>query len=257
MTRIDTTGQGFCPEGTCDGSGWILGEDDVARPCGCRKARINKARTRNMGTGVPKRFREAAFDRNPIREMLPEVVRDVRRFCEHIDKNLDAGYGRWFHGDTGTGKTVLAMTISKAALEAGRSVAIYSVPRLLAEIKETYEPDSPRSYSDLFERLSNVDLLQLDDLGAEKQTEWVLEQLYTVVNERWQDERSIVITTNLSADELREQIGHRTVSRLIEMCGGEIPIMGPDRRTETPTIRNAADEDAHGVTGPPSELRPI
>ena len=126
----------------------------------------------------------------------------------------------------GTGKTLLAMTISKAALEAGKSVAIYSVPRLLSEIKETYEADSKSSYMDLFERLRSVDLLHLDDLGAEKQTEWVLEQLYSVVNERWQDQTSIVITTNLTSEELKVQVGERTVSRLVEICGDEIPIMG-------------------------------
>jgi DNA replication protein DnaC len=244
MARTDHEGPGFCPEGTCDGSGWILGDDDVARPCACRKAKINKARTRNMGSGVPKRFmREASFDRNPIRDMHPEVVRDVRRFCQDIEANLDAGRGRWFEGDVGTGKTLLAMTISKAALEAGRSVAIYSVPRLLAEIKETYEPDSKRSFTDLLERLCQVDLLHLDDVGAEKQTEWVLEILYTVINERWQDERSIVITTNLAVADLREQITERTVSRLTEICGDPVPIMGPDLRSQAPGLRESAETD--------------
>jgi DNA replication protein DnaC len=244
MTRTEKSPEGFCPERACDGSGWILGEDDVARPCVCRKAKINRARTRNMGTGVPKRFmREASFDRNPIRDMHPEVVRDVRRFCQDIEANLDAGRGRWFEGDVGTGKTLLAMTISKAALEAGRSVAIYSVPRLLGEIKETYEPDSARSYSDLLERLCQVDLLHLDDVGAEKQTEWVLEQLYTVINERWQDERSIVITTNLPVAELREQITERTVSRLTEICGDPVPIMGTDLRTQAPGLRETGETD--------------
>jgi DNA replication protein DnaC len=234
---------GFCPEHACDGSGWILGDDDIARPCGCRRRRINRARTRHMGTGVPRRFvREASFDRNPIRDMHPEVVRDVRGFCREIERNLDQGRGRWFEGDVGTGKTLLAMTISKSAIEAGRSVAIYSVPRLLAEIKETFEPGARSSYLDLVDRLCGVDLLHLDDLGAEKQTEWVLEQLYTIVNERWQNELSIVVTTNLGLVELREQIGARTVSRLSEICGDPIPIMGPDLRTQAPGLRADGDD---------------
>jgi DNA replication protein DnaC len=234
---------GFCPERACDGSGWILGEDDVARPCACRQGRISKARTRNMGSGVPRRFlREASFDRNPIRDMDPVVLRDAREFCRRIERNLDTGAGRWYYGDVGTGKTLLAMLISKAALEAGRSVAIYSVPRLLAEIKETFEADSERSYMDLFERLCKVDLLHLDDLGAERRTEWVLEQLYSIVNERWQDQRSIVVTTNLGLDELREQVGFRTVSRLIEICGDPIAIMGPDLRMLPPEPEPGYDD---------------
>jgi DNA replication protein DnaC len=221
----------FCPKGVCDGSGWLLDEEsDVARPCECREIRINRASSRRIGSGVPRRFREVSFDRNPIRELDPMVLRQVRDFVANIDGNLDAGRGFWFYGDVGTGKTSLAMLISKSASDAGRSVAIYSVPQLLAHIKATYEDGSGSSYLGLFRRLSQVDLLHLDDLGAEKRTEWVLEQLYAIVNERWQEQRSIVVTTNLAdREELREQVGARTVSRLSEMCA-TIPIMGRDLR---------------------------
>ena len=224
----------FCPRGVCDGSGWILDEEaDVARPCECREVRINRTSSRRIGSGIPRRFRGVSFDRNPIRELDPMVLRQVRDFVSDIEPNLAAGRGFWFYGDVGTGKTSLAMLISKAAIEAGRSVAIYSVPQLLADIKATYEDGSGSSYLDLFRRLSRVDLLHLDDLGAEKRTEWVLEQLYAIVNERWQDQRSILVTTNATDGELRDQVGPRTVSRLSEMCV-MVPIMGPDLRRSRP-----------------------
>jgi DNA replication protein DnaC len=224
-----------CPQGICNGSGWVLGEDDVARPCACRSERISRAQASGIGSGIPKRFRrllrEASFDRNPVRELDPLIVEDTRRFTRRIEENVGAGRGRWFYGDTGTGKTLLAMLISKAALDSGLSVAIYSVPHLLAEIQETYEEDSARSYMELFRRLSSVDLLHLDDLGTERKTDWVLEQLYSIVNERWQEERSIVVTTNLTHDDLRRQVGERTVSRLFGICGEPLPVMGPDLRS--------------------------
>ena len=220
----------FCPERLCDGSGWLLDEEtNVARACPCRERRINRSASRRIGTGIPKRYRGVSFERQPVADMDPYVVQRVRQFVRRIEKNLDEGRGLWFFGDVGTGKTSLAMIVSKAALEAGRSVAIYSVPRLLADIKETYEADADRSYAELFRRLCEVDLLHLDDLGAEKRTEWVLEQLYSIVNERWQNERSILVTTNLELDDLREQIGFRTVSRLQEMCTA-IPLKGRDLR---------------------------
>jgi DNA replication protein DnaC len=222
---------GFCPERLCDGSGWLLDEEaNVARPCSCRERRISRSASRRIGTGIPKRFRGVSFERQPISDMDPYVLQQVRQFVRRVEKNLDEGRGLWFFGDVGTGKTSLAMLVSKAALEAGRSVAIYSVPRLLADIKETYEADADRSYAELFRRLCEVDLLHLDDLGAEKRTEWVLEQLYSIVNERWQNERSIVVTTNLGLDDLRDQIGLRTVSRIEGVCGPAIPIMGRDLR---------------------------
>jgi DNA replication protein DnaC len=221
-----------CPLGHCDGSGWLLDDEtNAARPCECRERRAKAVVSGHMGSGIPKRFRGVSFDRKPICDLDPTVLREVRSFVNRIEERVEAGDGLWFYGDVGTGKTSLAMLVSKAALEAGLSVAIYSVPRLLAEIKGTYDRDSGDSYMQLFRRLCAVDLLHLDDLGAERTTDWVLEQLYSIVNERWQERRSIIVTTNLTdLGELREQLGARTVSRLAEICDDAIPIMGPDLR---------------------------
>jgi DNA replication protein DnaC len=161
--------------------------------------------------------------------MDPGVVRAVRRFVDDVDAQLDAGRGLWLMGDVGTGKTTLAMLVSKAALEAGRSVAIYSLPRLLAELRKSFDEDSDRSFLELLDRLAAVDLLHVDDLGAERTSPWVIEQLYSIVNSRYEEERSMVVTTNLQREELVEQIGERTVSRLTEMCD-ELPLFGHDRR---------------------------
>ena len=143
-------------------------------------------------------------------------MRPVRAFVRDLDANLAAGRGLWFMGDVGTGKTTLAMLVSKAAIDAAHSVAIYSVPHLLAEIRDTYDRDpGERSYMDFFNRLVAVDLLHLEDLGTEKRTDWVLEQLYSLVNERYEQQRSILVTTNLSVPDLEEQIGaaHRVAHR--------------------------------------------
>jgi len=233
--KPDGPGSPACVLGICDGSGWILREDDTAEPCRCREGMIGRAQSKGMGTGIPKRFRGVSFERKPVVDLDPFVQRHVRRFVEQVGPNLDAGKGLWFAGDVGTGKTSLAMLVSQAAEQSGRSVAVYPVTRLLAEIKDTYDSNTGASYMSLFRRLCSVDLLHLDDLGAEKRTDWVLEQLYSIINERWQDERSILVTTNiLDLDELREQVGARTVSRLAEICGDPLPIMGPDLRVQGP-----------------------
>ena len=227
----DPSRRAACPLGICDGSGFVLREDNMAAPCDCRERLIGRAISRGMGTGIPKRFRGVSFDRKPVCDLDPLVVRHVRAFIERIEAHMDTGRGLWFAGDVGTGKSSLAMLVSQAAERHGRSVAIYPVARLLAEIKDTYDREAGESYMSFFRRLCSVDLLHLDDLGAEKRTDWVLEQLYSIVNERWQDERSIVVTTNnTDLDVLRDQIGARTVSRLAEICGLPIPIMGHDLR---------------------------
>jgi DNA replication protein DnaC len=187
-----------CVYGECDGSTWILDEEtNETRPCRCREQRVRRAGAGGVGTGIGRRFLEVSFDREPIVSLDRAVLRQVRAFTRAIEENLDAGRGLWFDGPVGTGKTSLAILVAKAARDAGRSYAVYPVPRMLAEVKRTFDRDAADNYLGFFRRLCTVDVLVLDDLGAEKPTEWVVEQLYSIVNERWQDRRSIVVTTNV------------------------------------------------------------
>jgi DNA replication protein DnaC len=219
-----------CPYDVCDGTGFVVDEATrVAVPCRCRPLRVERRRARSLSAVIPRKYRGAAFDRPPVTDMPGPQVQVVKRFVRDIDANLDGGRGLWFYGSVGTGKTTLAMLVSRAALDAGRSVAIYSLPRLLAEIRATFESDSEGSYVDLLDRLAAVDLLHVDDVGAERTSDWVLEQLYAIVNARYEDERSVIITTNLERDALVEQIRERTVSRLEEMCT-LVPLYGEDAR---------------------------
>jgi DNA replication protein DnaC len=198
LRRVPADEQAACPYGECDGSTWILDEEtNDSRPCRCRDQRVRRAASGGIGTGIGRRFLEVSFEREPIVSMDRAVLRQVRAFTRSIEENLEAGRGLWFDGPVGTGKTSLAILVAKAAKDAGRSYAVFPVPRLLAEIKRTFDRDASDTYMGFFRRLCTVDLLVLDDLGAEKQTEWVLEQLYSIVNERWQDRRSIVVTTNI------------------------------------------------------------
>jgi DNA replication protein DnaC len=224
-----------CPLGVCDGSGWILGPEDVARPCECREQRLARGRSRGVASVIPPRYRGVSFDRPPVSDMARDLatkaaVSDVRAYLDALDERLADGRGLWLFGDTGTGKTTLAMLVSKAAIEAGHSVAIYSLPKLLARIRRTFESEpGGDSYLSFFERLTSVDLLHIDDLGAEKRSDWVLEQLYALINERYETQRSVLVTTNLRHDKLEDQIGVRTVSRLNQICD-EVELHGDDRR---------------------------
>jgi DNA replication protein DnaC len=179
--------------------------------------------------------------------MNDTLLREVRAYVRHIDERLDEGRGIWFVGNVGTGKTTLAMLISKAAMEADRTVAIYSLPRLLGMLRDTYDDDAQFSLNELIGQLCSVDLLHIDDVGAEQSSSWVLEQLYTIVNTRYEDGRAILLTTNLDRKELEDQIGARTVSRIYEICGGDpLPMWGDDHRLphHVRLEQPVADEDA-------------
>lgn len=234
LSTYGGVGEPRCALGICDGSGFVVDEaTNTASDCQCRSARIAMARTASLEGRLPKLYRGVSFDRPPMPEIArtaPDQVQAVKRYIRSIGQNLDRGRGLWLWGDVGTGKTTIAMLVSKAAIEAGRSVAIYSLPRLLNLLRESLESDG--GLLDLLDKLSAVDLLHIDDLGAENRTDWVLEQLYSIVNSRYEAQRAIVATTNLMPDQLNERLGQRTVSRLVEICGDPIALAGGDKRRE-------------------------
>jgi DNA replication protein DnaC len=216
-----------CAFGLCDGSGLRYDEPtNTAYPCECREQIIARNKAHSLSASIPKLYRQASLDQ--LSQVDPTVVTVARRFVERIDDHHDNGRGLWFMGPVGTGKTTLAMIVSKAALAAGRTVAIYSLPRLLSEIRRSFDTDG--GHLDLLDRLTAVDLLHIDDVGAEQSTPWVLEELYSIVNSRYEDGKSMVVTTNIDdIEKLREQITEPTVSRLMEMCD-ELRVEGHDRR---------------------------
>lgn len=238
-----------CSYGVCDGSGMVvdIGENTTYR-CRCWPEQVARRRARRLSQAVPKRFQNLSFDREPIpsiERVADSAVRDVRRYCSRIDEMLDSGRGMWFLGSPGTGKSHLAYLISQHALAAGRSVAIYTGPRLLDEIRRTYGDDESGSTLDLIDRLTSVELLHIEDLAVARPTDWVLEQLYNIINGRYENERSIVFTCDLTADEaadglpptpdrLARHITRRNFSRLMEMCGDPHILMGSDHRLLQP-----------------------
>jgi DNA replication protein DnaC len=244
IARSEPFREQACPLGVCDGSGWILGPEDVARECECRTPRLKRGRVRGIASAIPPRYRGVSFDRPPVSDMERDmasrhVVNAVREYVAALDQNLAAGRGLWLMGSTGTGKTTLGMLVAKTALAAGKTAAVYFTPKLLTQIRQTYQAtDSEDAYEAFFKRLTSVDLLYIDDLGSERHTDWVVEQLYALVNERYENQRSVLVTSNAKADagaglqELEEQIGSRTVSRLVEICGDPLPLFGTDQRVE-------------------------
>lgn len=245
-----------CPYEECDGSGFRVDEESrTAADCRCRPERLARLRARTLRRTLPRRYSGVSFDRPPVSDMVrsqPDALREVRRHCLEIGPRLDAGRGLWLLGESATGKTTLAMLIARHAMEAHRTTAIYSTVRLLDQVRATFDDGAEERTSDLIDRLIGVDLLILDDLAVVRPTDWVLEQLYSIVNGRYEEERAIVFTCDLTgttragAEELAEgggersalidprrladHVGNRTFSRLVEICGDPVVLFGPDQR---------------------------
>lgn len=171
---------------------------------------IRRVRVANANGAVWPRFRGAT-----IEGLVPELAK------------LDADASVILTGPTGTGKTFQAWAwwqrwaVGRETTSLSEVPQFYTAPDLLEQIR--------RSYSGKALVLDSDALLVVDDLGVERPTEWVLEQLYRIVDERYRLRKPLVVTTNLGGGELRDRLGDRVVSRLAEMCCA-VRLEGKDKR---------------------------
>lgn len=238
-----------CPLDICDGSGFEIDEQtNSARDCACRPQRVANARARHLRDRVPRRYIDVSWDRHPLTQLArdpltADSVRVVKRYCADISANLAEGRGLWLMGHTGTGKTTLGYMIAATAAQARHSVLSFNAVALLNRIRATIDQDSRERSGDVIRTLAEVELLHIEDLSVAQPTEWVLEQLYLIVNMRYEENRSIVFTSDIGSDEdgplepnpreLAEHVGARTYSRLLGMSGNPVLILGTDKRIDS------------------------
>lgn len=140
-------------------------------------------------------------------------------------------------GAFGTGKTYLAVAIMKGYIdllpntcfvEPFNNVPFFiTIPDLLLKIRATFSISSCES--EIVDKYANTRLLVLDDLGAEKTTEFSLQTLYIILNRRYNEQLQTIITSNLTIDEIRDKIGDRIASRVVGMCK-IMKLTGRDKR---------------------------
>jgi DNA replication protein DnaC len=180
------------------------------------------ARQRLKQARIDARFLAKTFDTfKPGRSRKrKEVLQAARAFVQSFNfKNTNAPpRGLCLEGPVGCGKTHIAVAILKEIIEKGYTGLYYNMVDLLADIRATYDTGAVLSESEIIDEIIEPDLLVLDDLGAERTSGWVNERLYMIINRRYVSCKPVVVTTNLSLDELTEKLGERTASRLCEIC---------------------------------------
>lgn len=135
-------------------------------------------------------------------------------------------------GTTGTGKSFLAYSIGRELKDRGYTVLFIDIVELLMTIKNTFNKSSDETEMEILNLIAKVDLLILDDVGANKQTDWAVEKLYDITNKR--QGKNTIFTTNLSVQEMkaeREPLLNRCYSRMLNKAT-IVKMYGVDRRTE-------------------------
>lgn len=141
-----------------------------------------------------------------------ELAHAKQRVIEYID-TFDGTKNLLFVGNYGTGKSHLSVSITKKLMEQGKECLFLSLPKLLTKIKDTYSNDGITE-DELLKVIQRVDLLVLDDIGAEHNTSWSTSKLFEILDDR--SGKATIYTTNLNSSELRDQVGERNFSRMME-----------------------------------------
>ncbi|RJP23581.1 MAG: hypothetical protein C4527_20040 [Candidatus Omnitrophota bacterium] len=226
----DDDGDARCP--LCDGYGHVI-DARGARPCICVTREVIS--TGISESRIPNRFAEETLDTfDPRATSLKACLAKARQYAN--DYSLNHTKGLYIHGPTGVGKTHIACGILKTLIMRRFDGVFYNVVDLLDAIRSTYDPQSSPTPKGRLINDQNKQIFVLDDFGKQKTSSWVSDRLYALINRRYQDCKTIIVTSQIGFEELTRRVDSALASRIIDMCE-EIEIKADDyrrRRAEEP-----------------------
>jgi DNA replication protein DnaC len=202
-----------CPD--CDGYGYIVTDNDV-RICHCLAER--QLRKRLKKANIPKRYQSKTLDNfKADTDQRRNAHHRVRKFVKEFDVSTERG-GLFLLGAAGTGKTHLAVAALKELVEVGHTGLFYNSASLIRDFRNRVGGSITEEESDRLNRLVSVDILVIDDLGVTRLSDFVREQTYSIIDQRYSENKTLIVTSNLNMKELEEQITYPVFSRVCGMC---------------------------------------
>lgn len=228
-----------CP--ICHGVGWRIVENDGisgAQKCDCRDEGLGVSRVEN--SRIPPNFRGKTLDNFLFESRRPELesqLRDVWLTVSEFATGRPKEPGLLLTGEPGSGKTHLAIAALKIRISRGSAGLFCNYQELLNNIISSYKPEAGAGAREAYREALDAEILLIDDLGANRVTEWVQDTITAIITHRYDNRKPLIATTNLPDGEagyvrakrsqdnppdyrrtLADHIGERARSRLFEMC---------------------------------------
>lgn len=183
--------------------------------------------------GIYKRFQNVELETMNIAAENANAFEVIKEYASNVVENLNQGLGLIIKGPVGTGKTTAAIAIMKEAIKRKKSPYFISMISLLDKLMSFRDQEERYEFE---QRIKNCPLLVLDDLGGEyigknKDDSWMLKRIMSIIAERHQRSKSIIITTNLPIKELAERYDQRAIDR-IRSTNQIITLLGESLRKE-------------------------
>jgi DNA replication protein DnaC len=218
----------------CSGTTWEFVTDKGVQPCRCRKQ--EQLRRLVEAANLPRLYDECTLSTyKPVIGNASQILAFKHAF-QLVDNYPGDGRGLLLMGSCGVGKTHLAIGILRALLDKGVRCLFYDFGVLLKMIQASYNPNTQQSELEILAPVFDVEVLVLDELGASKPTEWVLDTMLQIVRARYNDRKLTIFTSNYldgcsgnDNERLEDRIGIRMRSRLYQMCR-TVVIDGEDYR---------------------------
>ncbi len=222
-----------CP--LCEGTGWksvSIGSDRRVTRCDCHR----QARTQTLlaAARIPKRYEHCELSNFEFDGPHRALASCRLAACKFVEEYPVDSTGLLLIGSIGVGKTHLAVGIIKElVLSKGIACLFYDYRELLKHIQNSYNDSVKATELEVLRPVFETEVLVLDELGAVKPTEWVWDTVSLILNTRYNDNRTTIITTNFDdrpaaavagprgaarEETLGDRIGERMRSRLHEMC---------------------------------------
>jgi DNA replication protein DnaC len=174
----------------------------------------------------------------------PKISDISQRYVEHFLTMRKKGKGLIYLGNSGTGKSFMAACIANALIDKGFKCLMTNFPRIINELTCIFE--GKQAYID---SLNRYDLLIIDDLAVERDSEYTAEIIQNVIDSRYRSGKPLIITTNLTKSEYENPKNikrERLFSRLYEMCF-PLAVAGQDRRREKAAVKDGEMKDLLGI----------